>query len=176
MRQSLIDNKNAPDRQRREAINSLSRDNMSPDDAAYLRALFNRAGESDAIKESIVNALGNVPTDENLKFLMDVASNQNEASSVRNTALRRVTSRQNLSTDNLIKLYDATDNRSMRNSLVDALAQRPEQAALDKLVSIVKSSTDPEVRSNAIQELLRKNDKTITQKVLDLIRKPPGGA
>jgi HEAT repeat protein len=90
--------------------------------------------------------------------------------------LRRVTSRQNLSTDNLIKLYDATDNRSMRNSLVDALAQRPEQAALDKLLSIVKSSTDPEVRSNAIQELLRKNDKTITQKVLDLIGKPPGGA
>ena len=174
MRQSLIDNKNAPERQRTEAINSLSRDNMSPDDAAYLRTLFNRPGESDRVKESIVNALGNVPTEENLKFLMDVASNQNEASSVRNTALRRVTSRQNLTTDNLIKLYDATDNRSMRNSLVDALAQRPEQAALNKLFDIVKSSTDPEVRSNAIQELLRKNDKAITQKVLDLIGRPGG--
>ena len=133
--------------------------------------LFNRAGESDRIKESIVSALGNVPTEENMKFLMDVASNQNEASSVRNTALRRITSRQNLTTDNLIKLYDATDNRSMRNSLVDALAQRPEPAALDKLLNIIKYSTDIEVRTNAIQELLRKNDKVITQKVLDLIGK-----
>jgi hypothetical protein len=31
------------------------------------------------------------------------------------------------------------------------------------------------VRSNAIQELLRKNDKAITQRVLDLIGKPSGG-
>jgi HEAT repeat protein len=174
MRQTLIDNKNAPERQRTEAINNLSRDNMSPDDAAYLRTLFNRAGESDRIKESIVNALGNVPTEENMKFLLDVAQNANEASSVRNTAFRRVTSRQNLSTENLIKLFDATDNKNMRNSIVDALAQRPEQAALDKLLSIVKSSTDSDVRSNAIQELLRKNDKNITQKVLDLIGKPGG--
>ena len=99
-----------------------------------------------------------------------VAQNQNESSNVRNTAFRRVTSRQNLSTDNLIKLYDATDNRSMRNSIVDALAQRPESAALEKLLNIVKYSTDVEVRSNAIRELLGKNDKAITQKVLDLIK------
>lgn len=169
MRQSLIDKRDAPERQRTEAIRSLSSDNMSPDDAAYLRTLYNRAGESDRIKEAILSALGNVPTEENMKFLMDVAQNQNESSSIRNTALRRITSRQNLTTENLIKLYDATDNRTMRNSLVDALSARGEPAAINKLLDIVKSSTDPEVRANAIQELLRKNDKTITQKVLDLI-------
>jgi HEAT repeat protein len=170
LRQSLIDKRDAPERQRVEAIRSMGSDNMSPDDAAYLRGLFNRAGESDNIKQAVVSALGSVPTEENMKFLLDVAQNPNESSSIRSTALRRVTARQNLTTDNLIKLYDATDNRSMRNSLVDALAQRPEQAAVNKLLDIVKNSTDPEVRSNAIQELLRKNDKTITQKVLDLIK------
>ena len=175
MRMSVIDKQSAPERQRTEAINSLGSDNMSPDDAAYLRNLFKRQGESDAIKRAIVNSLGRVPTEENLKFLMDVAQDQNESSTIRSDALRRVTARQNLSTDNLVKLYDATDNRSMRNSLVDALAQRPEPAALNKLLDIVKSSTDPEVRSNAIQELLRKNDKAITQRVLDLIGKPTGG-
>jgi HEAT repeat protein len=172
MRQSLIDKRDAPERQRTEAIRSLSSDNMSPDDAAYLRSLFNRAGESDRVKEAIVQALGNVPTEDNIKFLMGVAQDQNETSSIRSYAFRRVTSRQNISTDNLIKLYDATDNRSMRNSIVDALSARGEPAAIDKLLQIVKSSTDPEVRSNAITELLQKNDKTITQKVLDLIGKP----
>ena len=122
----------------------------------------------------MISAIGQVPTEENLKFLMDVAQNPNESSSIRSTALRRVTARQNLTTDNLIRLYDATDNRSMRNSLVDALSQRPEPAAINKLLDIVKTSTDPEVRSNAIQELLRKNDKAITQRVLDLIGKPTG--
>jgi HEAT repeat protein len=169
MRMSLIDKRDAPERQRVEAIRSFDRDNTSPEDAAYLRGLFGRAGESDRVKEAIISAIGNIPTEENMKFLMDVAQNQNETSSIRATALRRVTARQNLTTDNLIKLYDATDNRSMRNSLVDALAQRPEPAAINKLLDIVKNSTDPEVRSNAIQELLRKNDKAITQKVLDLI-------
>jgi HEAT repeat protein len=170
MRMSLIDKRDAPERQRVEAIRSFDRDNTTPDDAAYLRSLFNRAGESDRIKDAIISAIGNMPTEDNLKFLMDVAQNQNESSSIRATALRRVTQRQNLTTDNLIKLYDATDNRSMRNSLVDALAQRPEPAAVNKLLDIVKNSTDPDVRSNAIQELLRKNDKAITQKVLDLIK------
>jgi HEAT repeat protein len=175
MRMSVIDKRDAPERQRIEAINSLTDNNMTPDDAVYLRGLFKRQGESDRIKDAIVSAIGRVPNEENLKFLMDVAQDPNESSSIRANALRRVTSRQNLSTDNLIKLYDATDNRGMRNSLVDALAQRPEQAALNKLLDIVKSSTDPEVRSNAIQELLRKNDKAITQRVLDLIGKPSGG-
>ena len=170
MRQSLIDKQGAPERQRIEAIRSLNDGNMSPEDAAYLRSLYNRAGESDRIKDAILSALGTVPTEENMKFLMDVAQNPNESSTLRSTALRRVTSRQNLSTENLIKLYDATDNRSMRNSLVDALAARGEPAAINKLLDIVKTSTDPEVRSNAIQELLRKNDKAITQKVLDLIK------
>jgi len=170
MRMSLIDKQSAPERQRVEAIRSFDRDNTSPDDAAYLRNLFNRSGESDRIKDAIIQAIGNVPNDENMKFLLDVAKNQNESSSIRNSALRRVTSRQNLSTDELIKLYDATDNRGMRNSLVDALAQRPEPAALDKLLNIIKYSTDIDVRTNAINELLHKNDKAITQKVLDLIR------
>jgi HEAT repeat protein len=171
MRMSLIDKREAPERQRVEAIRSFDRENTSPEDAAYLRNLFNRSGESERVKDAIISAIGNIPTEDNLKFLMDVAQNQNETSSIRATALRRVTARQNLTTDNLIKLYDATDNRSMRNSLVDALSQRPEPAAINKLLDIVKNSTDPEVRSNAIQELLRKNDKAITQKVLDLIAK-----
>ena len=172
MRQSLIDKRDAPERQRVEAIRSFNGENMTPDDATYLRALFNRAGESDRVKEAIVQALGNVPTEDNLKFLMDVAQNQNESSALRSYAFRSVTRRQNMTTDNLIKMYDATDNRGMRNSIVDALSNRGDPASIDKLLSIVKSSTDPEVRSNAIRELLGKNDKTITQKVLDLIGKP----
>jgi HEAT repeat protein len=167
---TLIDNPKAPESQRLEAIRSFDRNNTSPDDAAYLRALFNRQGESDRIKEAILYVLGQLPNEDNLKFMMDVAQNQNESSSIRASALRRVTSRGNLTTDNLIKLYDATDSRSMRQSLVEALGQRPEQAAVNKLLDIVKLSTDPEVRSNAIQILLRKKDPKITEQVLALIR------
>lgn len=167
---TLIDRRDASERQRVDAIRSFDRDNTSPEDAAYLRSLFNRSGESDRVKEAVLNALGQVPTEENMKFLLDVAQNPNESSSLRSYALRRVTSRQNLTTDNLVRLYDASDNRSMRQSLVEALGQRPEPAAITKLLEIVKLSTDPTVRSNAIQILLRKNDPKITEQVLALIK------
>lgn len=168
---SLIDRRDASERQRVEAIRSFDRDNTSPEDAAYLRNLFNRQGESDRIKEAVLSAIGQVPTEENMKFLLDVAKNPNESSSLRSTALRRVTSRQNLTTDDLIKLYDATDSRSMRQSLVEALGQRTEQTAINKMLDIVKFSTDPEVRTNAIQILLRKRDPKVTEQVLALISK-----
>jgi HEAT repeat protein len=167
---TLIDRRDAKESQRIEAIRSFDRDNTSAEDAAYLRNLFNRQGESDRVKEAIIYVLGQVPNDENMKFLLDVAQNQNESSYVRSSAFRRVTARGNLSTDNIIRLYDATDSRSMRQSLVEALGQRPEQAAVNKLLDIVKLSTDPEVRSNAIQILLRKKDPKITEQVLALIK------
>jgi HEAT repeat protein len=167
---TLIDRRDASERQRIEAIQSFDRDNSSPEDAAYLRSLYNRAGESDRVKEAVISALSRMPTEDNMKFLLDIAKNPNETSSLRSTALRRVTSRQNLATEDLIKLYDASDSRSMRQSLVDALGQRPEASATNKMLDIVKFSTDPEVRSNAIQILLRRKDPAITAKVLELIK------
>jgi HEAT repeat protein len=172
---SLIDRRDASERQRLEAIRSFDRDNASPEDAAYLRSLFNRQGESDRIKDAVLSALAQMPSEENNAFLLSVAKNPNESSSLRATALRRVTSRQNLSTDDLIKLYDASDSRSMRQTLVQALSQRSEEKALNKLIDIVRYSTDPEVRSYSIQVLLQKKDPAIQKRVLDLINKGGNG-
>jgi HEAT repeat protein len=172
---SLIDRRDASERQRLEAIQSFDRDNTTAEDAAYLRALFGRQGESDRIKDAVLLALSRSPSEENINFLLGVAKNQNESSSLRASALRRVTSRQAINTDDLIKLYDASDSRSMRQSLVGALGQRSEPAAVNKLLDIVKLSTDPEVRSDAMQVLLRKKDPAITKRVLDMINKPTGG-
>jgi hypothetical protein len=94
MRMSVIDKRDAPERQRVEAINSLTDNNMTPDDAVYLRGLFKRQGESDRIKDAIVSAIGRVPNEENLKFLMDVAQDPNESSSIRANALPESLDRQ----------------------------------------------------------------------------------
>jgi HEAT repeat protein len=167
---ALIDRRDASERQRIEAIQSFDRDNSSPDDAAYLRSLYNRSNESERVKEAVISALSRMPSEENVAFLLNVAKNPNETSTLRSSALRRVTSRSTLTTDDLIKLYDATDSRSMRQSLVEALGQRSEQSATNKMLDIVRYSTDPEVRSSVIQILLRKKDPTITAKVLELIK------
>jgi HEAT repeat protein len=163
LRTAMLDRRDAPESQRREAVRSLGRDNMTQEDALYLRNMFNRKDESESIKGEILNVLAQVPSEENIKFLLDVAKNPNESSTLRSRALRTVT-RTALSTDELIKLYDATDNRSMRQSIVQGLSDRREQSALNKLLEIAKCSTDPEVRL-----LLNKNDKAVTEQVLNLM-------
>lgn len=169
LRSSLLDRRDATENQRIEAIQSYDRENTTPDDAAYLRNLYNRKDESDRIKDAVISVLSRIPTEENVKFLLGIAQNPNESSSLRARALRSI-SRTTLSIDDLVKLYDASDSRSMRQSLVEALSNRKEEAAVNKLLEIVKYSTDPEVRRYTIQILLNKNDQAITKKVLDLIK------
>jgi HEAT repeat protein len=163
---TLIDRKESPERQRVEAIQSFDRD-MSPDDAAYLRQLYGRE-QSDRVKDAIIYALSRTSTEDNTAFLLNIAKNTGEPSNLRASALNRI-SRMNLSVDDLSKLYDATDSRSMRNSLVRALGNRKEDAAVNKLLEIVKLSTDPDVQTNAMRVLLEKKDPEINKKLAKVI-------
>jgi HEAT repeat protein len=164
---TLIDRKESPERQRVDAIQSYDRNNTTADDAAYLRALYGRES-SERVKEAIISALGRTETEDNISFLLKIAQNSNESSSLRASALNRI-SRSTISVEDLGKLYDASDSRSMRRSLVNALGNRSEAAAVNKLLEIMKLSTDPEVKTAAMQVLLNKHDPEIHKKVAALI-------
>jgi HEAT repeat protein/TolA-binding protein len=167
---ALIDRRDAPERQRIEAIRSYDRNNTTPDDAKYLRDLYNRKDESDNVKDAVISALSQMPSEENVAFLLGVAQNSNESSSLRSRALRAVSRGNSIGVNDLIKLYDASDSRSMRQSLVQALSERKEDVAVNKLLDIARFSTDLEVRRYTIQRLLDKNDPAITKKVLDFMK------
>ena len=62
--------------------------------------------------------------------------------------------------------------RELRYAVVSQLASRDEPAAVDKLIEIAKSGTDPQVRRQAIAALARKNDPRTTKLLLDLVEKP----
>jgi HEAT repeat protein len=49
--------------------------------------------------------------------------------------------------------------RPLREEIVNALADRKEPEATDKLIEIAKSGTDPQVRRSAISALTRKGAK-----------------
>jgi HEAT repeat protein len=164
---ALIDRKESPERQRVDAIQSYSQENTTAEDAAYLRGLYARE-PSERVKEAIISALGRSGSEDNVNFLLGIAKNANESSSLRTSALNRI-SRMNLSVDDLSKLYDASDSRNMRRSLVNALGNRQEPAAVNKLLEIVKLSTDPEVKASAISVLINKKDPEINKKLAALI-------
>ena len=165
---ALIDRKDAPINLRIEAISSFSNDRATTEDAAYLRSLYARA-DNDRLKDAILNALGRIGGQENDQWILTVAKNQNEPSQLRATAISRLM-RSNLPIADLIRLYDASDSYDVRARIVSALENRKEPEASDKLVDIIRNSTVVNIRTQALQALMRKKDprsEKIVQDILD---------
>ena len=162
-----IDRKDAPINLRIEAISSLNSDRATQEDVKYLRDLYARA-ESDAMKRAIIDAVGRRGGAETDQWILGIARNNNESSSIRATAMSRLY-RSNISIADLNKLYDGADSRDIRQQIINILQSRKEPEASDKLVEIVKSGTDINLRKQAINALQRKNDPRSAQLFQDIL-------
>jgi HEAT repeat protein len=164
---ALIDRKDANINLRIEAINSLNTDRATQEDVKYLKDLYARA-ESDAMKRAVIDAVGRMGGAETDQWILAIARNNNESSSVRATAMSRLY-RSNISIADLNKLYDAADSRDIRQQIINILQGRKEPEAADKLVEIVKTGTDINLRTKAINALQRKNDPRSAQLFQDIL-------
>jgi HEAT repeat protein len=70
---------------------------------------------------------------------------------------------------NLNKFYDGVSARPLREEIVNALGDRKEPEATDKLIDIARNGTDPQVRRSAINQLARKKDARSEKLFLDLV-------
>ena len=165
---SLIDRKDAPLNLRIEAINSLSGDRATTDDAAYLRSLYARA-DNDRLKDAIIGAVSRMGGPENDQWVLGIVRNANEPSALRSAALSRYSRSSTVSVADLSKLYDTADSYDLRSRVVSILGNRKEPEATDKLIDIAKTSTVVSLRKEAINALARKNDPRTTQLLLDIV-------
>jgi HEAT repeat protein/TolA-binding protein len=166
---TLIDRKDAPLSLRVEAINSFNLDRATTDDAAYLRGLFAKA-DNDQLKNAIVNAVSRIGGTENDQWVISVARNNNESSTVRTNALSRLSRSPTITTADLAKLYDASaESYEIRNRIISMLGNRKDQEATDKLIDIVRNSTVIQNRTQAINALMNKKDPRATQLLMDIL-------
>lgn len=165
---SLIDRKDAPINLRIEAVNSLSGDRATTDDAAYLRSLYARA-DNDRLKDAIIGAVSRMGGAENDQWVLGIVRNANEPSALRSAALSRFSRSSTVSVADLSKLYDTADSYDLRSRVVSILGNRKEPEATDKLIDIAKTSTVVSLRKEAINALARKNDPRTTQLLLDIV-------
>ena len=166
---ALIDRKDAPMNLRIEAINSFSAERATTDDAAYLRGLYAKA-DNDQLKIAVVNAVGRIGGAENDAWVMNIARNQNEPSSVRATAINRFMRSNTVAVADLVKLYDASaESREIRSRVISMLGQRKEPEAADKLYDIARSSTDVPIRMQALNALSNKKDPRATKLLEDIL-------
>ena len=172
---AIIERNDASERVRADAIINLSRDRegrtVSADEINYLRSLYGKL-ESPRLREAVLTSVSRIETADNMQFLLGIARNQNENTSLRATALQRLGRMSNVNLDDVAKLYDVADARSLREQLLYALYQRKEPAAVDKMMEIARKDTDPQIRRTAISLLARRNDPRSKELIAKLIEQP----
>lgn len=164
---ALIERKDVAERIRSAAINSLAGRSWGTVD--YWRGLYGRV-ESDDLRKAIINAVARIQTDEAHTWLLSIARSQNEPYEARTNALSKV--RATAPINELYRILETADSRSMRMTIVSGLASRKEPEATDRLIDIAKNSTDVEVRTSAIRALssgTRKDDPKVVKALADLL-------
>lgn len=163
---ALVEDNSASDNLRREVLSRYDAERGTPDDATWMRAAYPRV-TSPSVKSALVDAIGRIGGADGRRWLMDLANNDAESASIRSTAFRSVS--RTMTVAELSRAYDAAGSRPMRESIVQALNSRKEPEALDKMIDIVKQSSDPTLRRTVIQMLAGKNDPKATAALLELI-------
>jgi hypothetical protein len=136
--------------------------------AGYLRDLYTKLPDEE-LKEKVIFAISQIGGEENLKWLMDVAQNEQETIELRKKALFWAGQSDEVPLDRLAGLYDHMQNRDMKEQLIFVYSQRSEGAALDKLIDIAKHETDRELRKKAIFWIGQSHDPKAAQYLQEII-------
>jgi HEAT repeat protein/TolA-binding protein len=171
---TIIERNDANERVRQEAIISLSRErdgrSVTAEEQTYLRSLYAKL-ESPRLKEAVLTSVSRIGTPENEQFLLSIARNTNETPALRASALQRLGRMNTVGVNDIAKLYDVADSRSLREQILHALSQRKEPEAIDKIIEIAKRDTDPQVRRTALSLLGRSNNERAKQFLKEIFDK-----
>lgn len=167
---TLIERNDVSEKLRVEAVNAMERDatNGRTDDATYLRGVYSKL-QSERLKIAAVSVISRAPGAENEQFVLRVARDLGESSDVRAGAISRMYRMPGISIAEIGKLYDAAESRSIREQLINVMSQRKEPEAVDKLIDIVKTGTDPRLKSQAMNALIRKDDPRAKKLLADIV-------
>jgi len=164
----IIERNETPERLRFEALGAFDKERVNADDIAWLRTLYSRTDNA-RIKQRVLSTLGRVGGPDVDQWFLTMVRNTDETSETRITALRRVG--RSLAIGDLAKLYDTSVERPIREELIGIFASRPDNEATDKLIEIVKTGTDPNLRRMAIGALSQKKDARTMKFLMELVEK-----
>ena len=166
---ALIERTDASEKLRAEAIGSFDKERSTSEDAAYLRGVYAKL-DSPRLKERTIYAVARFGGAENEQWLLNIARQNDEPIELRAAALRRAAGT-SMPIADVVKMYDGVSDRELREQLIQVYSSRKEPEATDKLLDIVRTGTDPQLRRLAISGLTRKNDPRTTKLLLEIIDK-----
>ena len=158
-----------PEGTRRDAIRALGGSDAMPADFALLRELWPSLPEGSS-REAVLESMAEAGGAENLRWLLAQAGNASLAGSDRVRTVRAA-GRAGATTEELSRLWDAGQDRRVKEALLEALIRIGDRAAIDKVTTIARSETDVQVRRAAINRLAKLGDEKATAVLKDLVEK-----
>lgn len=150
-----------------QVIQSLGREYSTAQDAALLRQAYPRV-TGERSRRAIIQSVGEVGGTENTRWLMSIARSDSSSDQRRREALDAAV-RAGVPSSELVQLYDATTDHRMRETVVSQLVRMGDDTAVDKLVSIIKTETNYQIRRNTISKLSNSEHPKIKQALKELI-------
>jgi HEAT repeat protein len=148
-------------------IQSLGREYSTAQDAALLRAAYPRlTGERS--RTAVISAVSEVGGTDNVRWLMSIARSDSTSDSRRRQALDAAV-RAGVPSGELVQLYDATSDQRLKETVISQLVKISDDAAVNKLISIMKTETNYNIRRSTISKLSNSEDPRVRQALKDLI-------
>jgi HEAT repeat protein len=134
----------------------------------FLRELYGRLRSAE-LRERVIFAISQGGTEEDSRWLMDRALDPDESLEMRKKALFWAGQSGEVSTDDLVRLYDTMADLDMKNQLIFVFSQRHEPEVIDKLMDIARNEPNPDLRKKAVFWLGQSNDPRVADFLLEII-------
>jgi len=115
----------------------------------FLRELFPQLVEPE-LQEAVVMALGHSGEGTTRRWLRDVVSSPHASLTARERAFFWVGQDDDLSTDELIRLYETFPEGESRRQAIYVIAQRRDEVAMEFMLRLARAEGDPQLRRIAI--------------------------
>jgi HEAT repeat protein len=149
------------------AIRALGQHYSTQQDATLLRSLYPRL-QNEKSRDAVLTAVADVGGAQNVRWLLDLAQNDNETAARRRRALDNA-ARAGAPIADLVRLYDSVSEHQLKDALVNIYARSGERIAVDKLIAIVKTETNINVRRRAIGSLSASDDPRVREALKDVV-------
>ena len=115
----------------------------SPENAIYLRDFYAKT-TSPALKEKVLFSVSQMSLPENARWLMGIAQDARESMEIRKSALFWAGQMKQVAFADLAAMYDQVQDHEMKEQLIFVYSQRSTPEAVDRLMQIARTETDPE--------------------------------
>lgn len=151
------------------AIRSLGKEYATAQDIELIRGLYPKL-ESERARGSIISTIADLGGSANTGWLLGIVRQESQPVALRRAALRGA-AKSGATTADLVGLYTPTLSAQVKESLISLYAERGDEAAIGKLLSIVKTEEDRSLRRRTIARLSKSDDPRVKQALVEIVER-----